>query len=149
MSAIEGSQTLGESMSQILKRIADQAMEVAINMALWGSVGSGGSGGILGGIFSGIFGGGKKNAMGGPVSGGTSYLVGERGPEIFTPHSSGNITPNHAIGGGGTVINVSVDANETNVSAQGGEAKQLGSAIAAAIQQQLIKERRPGGLLYA
>ena len=148
MSAIEGSQTLGESMSQILKRIADQAMEVAINMALWGSAGSGGSGGILGGIFSGIFG-GKKAAMGGPVSGGTSYLVGERGPEVFTPHSSGNITPNHAIGGGGTVINVSVDATGSNVSGDGNEAKQLGSAIAAAVQQQLVKERRPGGLLYA
>ena len=148
MSAIEGSQSLGESMSQILKRIADQAMEVAINMALWGSAGSGGSGGILGGIFSGIFG-GKKAAMGGPVSGGTSYLVGERGPEVFTPHSSGNITPNHAIGGGGTVINVSVDATGSNVSGDGNEAKQLGSAIAAAVQQQLVKERRPGGLLYA
>lgn len=42
-------------------------------------------------------------AMGGPVSGGGSYLVGERGPEIFTPGASGMITPNHRIGGGGNV----------------------------------------------
>ena len=48
-------------------------------------------------------------ADGGPVSGGSSYLVGERGPEIFTPSSSGNITAN---GAGGvnitdnTVINI-------------------------------------------
>lgn len=33
-------------------------------------------------------------AEGGPVRGGGSYLVGENGPEIFTPRSSGNITPN-------------------------------------------------------
>ena len=34
-------------------------------------------------------------AEGGPVSGGSSYLVGERGPELFTPGTSGNITPNN------------------------------------------------------
>mgnify|MGYP003651154310 CR=1 FL=1 len=46
-------------------------------------------------------------AMGGPVSGGgASYLVGERGPEIFTPASSGMITPNSAIGGNTITINV-------------------------------------------
>ena len=49
-----------------------------------------------------------KRASGGPVmGGGASYLVGERGPEIFTPSSSGMITPNSAIGGGNTItINV-------------------------------------------
>ena len=84
---------------------------------------------------------------GGPVSAGRSYLVGEKGPEIFTPRSSGNITANDKIGGG-TMINVSVNATESKVSANGGEAKQLGESIATAIQQQLVKERRPGGLLY-
>ena len=53
----------------------------------------------LGDIFSG-FGGGK--ATGGPVVGGTTYLVGEKGPELFTPGRSGGITPNHALGGGGS-----------------------------------------------
>lgn len=56
-----------------------------------------------------IFGGGK--ADGGPVAGGTTYLVGERGPELFTPGRSGTITPNDAMGGGVTV----------NVINQGGE----------------------------
>ena len=46
-------------------------------------------------------------ANGGPVMSGTTYLVGERGPELFTPSSSGNITPNHAMGGGSTItVNV-------------------------------------------
>jgi hypothetical protein len=46
-------------------------------------------------------------ALGGPVAGGSTYLVGERGPELFTPTSSGNITANNAMGGGNTVtINV-------------------------------------------
>ena len=45
-------------------------------------------------------------AMGGPVMGGQSYLVGERGPELFTPGSSGNITPNSAMGGNTITVNV-------------------------------------------
>ena len=36
---------------------------------------------------------------GGPAIGGRTYLVGERGPELFTPGQSGIVTPNHALGG--------------------------------------------------
>jgi hypothetical protein len=45
-------------------------------------------------------------ANGGPVMGGGTYLVGERGPELFTPSSSGNITPNNALGGANITVNV-------------------------------------------
>lgn len=38
-------------------------------------------------------------AGGGPVGGGGTYLVGEDGPELFTPQSSGSITPNSALRG--------------------------------------------------
>lgn len=41
----------------------------------------------------------KPRAMGGPVVPGGSYLVGERGPELFVPNQSGNIIPNGAGGG--------------------------------------------------
>jgi hypothetical protein len=60
---------------------------------------------FLGGALEAVFGGGK--AAGGPVRSGTSYLVGERGPELFTPNSSGMITPNNRLGGG-TTINLNV-----------------------------------------
>lgn len=51
---------------------------------------------------------GGPQAAGGPVTGGTSYLVGEKGPELFTPSRSGSIIPNHKIGGGGggVVVNI-------------------------------------------
>jgi hypothetical protein len=52
-------------------------------------------------------------ALGGPVMSGSSYLVGERGPELFTPDTSGNITPNHAMGGGNT-ITVNVNGGDPN-----------------------------------
>jgi phage-related minor tail protein len=45
----------------------------------------------------------EGRASGGPVIGGTSYLVGERGPELFTPSRSGMITPNGATVGAGNV----------------------------------------------
>ena len=52
------------------------------------------------------FGGGR--ASGGSVMSGTSYLVGERGAELFTPSSNGTITPNSALGGGNT-YNITVN----------------------------------------
>jgi hypothetical protein len=62
----------------------------------------------ISGLIDKVFGGGK--AAGGPVSGGTTYLVGERGPELFTPSGSGNIIPNHRLGGGGgAVMNITVN----------------------------------------
>jgi hypothetical protein len=61
----------------------------------------------ISGAISSIFGGGK--AAGGPVSGGTTYLVGEKGPELFTPATSGNIIPNNRLGGGGGTINITVN----------------------------------------
>jgi len=42
-----------------------------------------------------------KRAAGGPVAAGASYLVGEAGPELFTPGASGSISPN---GAGGVVV---------------------------------------------
>jgi phage-related minor tail protein len=62
--------------------------------------------GIASGLGS-VFGGGR--ALGGPVTGGTSYLVGERGPELFTPSSSGKVIPNNAMGGSGTQVNITVN----------------------------------------
>jgi hypothetical protein len=55
-----------------------------------------------------------RRAMGGPVAGGSTYLVGERGPELFTPGTSGNITPNHAMGMGGNTITVNVNGGDPN-----------------------------------
>jgi TP901 family phage tail tape measure protein len=41
----------------------------------------------------------EGRAMGGPVSGATPYIVGEKGPELFVPKNSGGIIPNYALGG--------------------------------------------------
>ena len=52
-------------------------------------------------------------AMGGSVSAGSPYVVGERGPELFVPSSSGSIVPNSKMssGGGGGMGGVTVNYN--------------------------------------
>ena len=88
-------------------------------------------------------------AKGGSVMGGKSYLVGERGMELFTPNSSGYITPNHQLGGNTSVV-VNVDAKgQSQVQGDQGQAAALGRAISAAVTQELIKQRRNGGILSA
>jgi lambda family phage tail tape measure protein len=45
-------------------------------------------------------------AAGGPVSGNTPYLIGEKGPELFMPSGSGTIIPNNQMGNMGGTTNV-------------------------------------------
>ena len=61
----------------------------------------------ISGVISSAFGGAR--AEGGSVSAGKSYLVGERGAELFTPSSNGMIVPNNALAGSGTNINLTVN----------------------------------------
>ena len=87
----------------LTRSIIQDLLKIQLKAAVVGVFQSmGGSSGILG-----LFGIGGK-AAGGPVSGGTPYLVGEQGPELFIPQSSGNIVPNGQMGSSGgrtTIIN--------------------------------------------
>jgi lambda family phage tail tape measure protein len=51
---------------------------------------------------------GSGKALGGSVNAGTSYLVGEKGAEVFTPSMNGTITPNSKLGGE-TIINQTIN----------------------------------------
>lgn len=92
ISDIREGKSAGEAFAGVLDNIIDKLIEIAINAAL-NSIFPG-----LG-VVGGLFGGGR--ASGGPVSRGKTYMVGERGPELFTPSSAGSITPNHKLGGAG------------------------------------------------
>ena len=62
----------------------------------------------ISGVIDRVFGGGK--AEGGAVSSNKSYVVGERGPELFLPNTNGMIVPNNRLGGsGGSVYNITVN----------------------------------------
>jgi hypothetical protein len=100
-SAFEDAIVSGKGFSEVLKGLEKDILRIIVRRAvtepLANAIGSG---------FSSIFSGGK--AIGGDVMGGRSYMVGERGPELFTPMGNGSITPNS----GGATINqtISIDA---------------------------------------
>lgn len=84
-------------------------------------------------------------ATGGPVTSGQTYLVGEKGPELFTSGTNGRIIPNHQMqGGGATVvqnINISTGVSQT-VRA---EITQLMPQIAEASKAAVLDARKRGG----
>ena len=136
--AIQGTKTLGEAAKSILSDLSSTLIKLGVNT-------------ILGGIAPGIFGGLPKLfgfANGGRPPVGKPSIVGEKGPELFVPRRSGTIIPNDKLGGGGsTNINVNIDASGSSVEGDEQQSKELGRAISAAIQSELLKQRRPGGLL--
>ena len=141
---IMGSQKLGEAIQNIAKAVLHQLISAIIQLGieifvidllrkkfkqLRGDVASvnsqlkmqlglqaalamfTGGASLLGGLFK---------AEGGPVSAGSPYIVGEKGPEMFIPNSSGSIMPNDMLGsssmGGGDDINVTFNINTLDAS---------------------------------
>ena len=130
--AIQGTRTLGEVANSVFQQIQRSLIEYGVN-ALLGALP-----GPIGQFFS--LSGRRQN--GGVAMAGSSYLVGERGPEIFTPTSSGNISTSAGIN-----MVVNVDASGSSVEGDEQRGKELGRVLSVAIQSELIQQKRPGGLL--
>ena len=131
--AINGTKSLGEAAKNIINDLANSLLRMGINTLLK-STGFG--------IFSNLPG----FANGGRPPVGKPSIVGERGPELFTPSVSGTITPNHVLGGSTNVV-VNVDASGSSAEGDEEQGRQLGLAISAAVQSEIIQQKRPGGLL--
>ena len=151
--AITGAKTFGEAMTNVLNRIRDKILDAQIDKLIGGfgeAFGAGASGGEkkgIGGFLGGIIGGLFANGGQPPVN--KVSVVGERGPELFVPTSKGTIIPNGGFGGDSVtnVITVNVDAKGSSVQGQDAEGNELGQQIAIAIQSELVKQKRSGGLL--
>ena len=138
--AIQGTKTLGEAAKSILNDLSSTLIKLGVNTILRGV--TGGGDGIFGSLPF------LKFANGGRPPVGKPSIVGEKGPELFVPKRSGTIIPNDKLAGGGsTNISVNVDASGSSVQSNEQQGKELGRVISAAIQSELIKQRRPGGLL--
>lgn len=99
-----GFEDLARVASGVLDSIARSALQAGI-----GSIGGGGGGGLPGigaSLLGGLLG-LPGRATGGPVAPGRGYVVGERGPELFVPTSSGTVLP--AAAGGGREVRVTVN----------------------------------------
>lgn len=140
-----------EGLKNLIKSLVTQILESIMKMIIQMTIVTP----IVEGLQNAMFGGGK--AVGGDVVPGTSYLVGERGPEYFTPAVPGSITPNNQISGGGAQINapvsVSVTINnegnaQTDVKSQELAGKQLGDMIKSTVAAWYSDQSRPNGAVY-
>lgn len=114
--------------------------------------GSGGIGGLLTGAITGALGFGGFRAGGGSVNGGTAYMVGERGRELFVPNSAGRIVNNRdlgAMGGssvsvGGTSINIYGTANDNSLQQLKAQMDQRDRYIIAKVRSEMDRSKRIG-----
>lgn len=139
---IDGTKTLGESLSGLLKTFASMFLRSGIG-SLVGSIFPSANGNVF--AQNGIV----PYAKGGYIGRPTMALMGEAGPEAVLPlrrGSNGKLGVESS-GGGTSNVTVNVDASGSSVEGNGDQAAQLGKAIGIAVQQELIKQKRPGGLL--
>lgn len=126
----EGFQRLGQTASQQFSGMARQFTRLFTSsvkgdidgiagamVSLLARLAQAGGNGGLGGMFgsSGNWAGGLADlfangrAVGGAIQAGQPVLVGEKGPELFTPHTSGHVTPNHGLNGkAGITLNMTI-----------------------------------------
>ncbi len=89
---------------------------------------------------------GEKRAMGGSVSAGKPYMVGERGAELFIPGGSGTIIPSNQVGGGGgVVVNQTVNLSTGVSQTVRAEVMNMLPQIADAAKGAVIDAKRRGG----
>ena len=143
---IDGTKTLSQSLSGILRQLSSMVLQFGVKS-------------LLGGIFAkgGVFAanGIVPFARGGVVNSPTLFpfangvgLMGEAGPEAIMPlkRGPGGRLGVESQGGAGNVV-VNVDAKGTAAEGDTSRARQLGDALGAAVRAELLKQKRPGGLL--
>ena len=139
---IDGTKSLGESLSGLLRTFASMFLRSG-----------------MGSLVNQIFPSAKGNvfaqngivpyAKGGYIGRPTMALMGEAGPEAVLPlrRGRGGRLGVETSGGGVGNVTVNVDATGSAVEGNDAQASQLGKAIGIAVQQELVKQKRPGGLL--
>jgi hypothetical protein len=166
---VTGSMSAQQALANLFQRTADHFLDMAAQMIaaqikmkilgiglnfLGGGLGGGGASAVPSTAYGDFSVAGPSFFSGGMIPGfanggrppvGRPSIVGERGPELFVPDRTGTIVPNHAMGSANVVVNV--DASGSSVEGDADQAQQLGKAIGIAVQQELVKQKRPGGLL--
>lgn len=141
MSIVDGTKSVADAFKdmtrQIITKLYEQlVVQQMVNAAM----------GLLGSVFPSIapmLSGFK--AMGGPITGGKPYMVGERGPEIVVPSRNGNVIPNNQLGGGGVTvvqnINITTGVQQTVRS----EIRSLMPQIADSAKRAVLDAKQRGG----
>lgn len=100
----------GQKLGEVVRSLGRDLVRLVFNQMVTQRLAKGVAGVLSGQGFAGFM------AAGGPVSAGSSYVVGEKGPELFVPHASGTIVPNNKMGSsggsgsGGVTVNYKIAA---------------------------------------
>jgi len=137
--ALDGAMTFQEQLQALGRDLARLAAQAAFKALLFPSTTGPG---LIGSLFA-------PRAAGGPVSAGQSYLIGERGPELFTPAASGRISSNRDLMGGGGSLTVHVVSDDDKFRAfvqdeSGKVVAQSSPAIVAKATQTSVRAVRSG-----
>ena len=112
--AITGAQKFSDAIKSMAKSVIDSLIQMLIQKyivdAAFGAI----SGVFSGGTTTSTGGGGGGSGLpafanGGVATGGRPAIVGERGPELFIPSTTGRVVPNDQLGGGGVVVNQTIN----------------------------------------
>jgi hypothetical protein len=139
MSLVEGTKSVKDAFRDMASAVIKELYRIYVVQKITGMIT-----GALKGSDVPLFGG---KANGGPVGAGGSYLVGERGPEIFTPSTSGTITPNSKSGGAGSGVTVVQNINISTGVQQTvrAEIRQMMPQIAQSAKSAVVDSKRRGG----
>jgi hypothetical protein len=125
----------------VLSDIASAAIRTGLDSIFGGGSGGGGGGGGLLSSLGSILGsalGAPGRATGGPVSPGRAYRVGERGPELFVPTSSGRIETGGA-GRDGSPINLTINISDNGRGSSADSLQRSSRHVARAVRQALAR----------
>jgi len=149
MSAVRGTMSVKDAFRSMAADIIAELYRVFVVKQITGFISSA----IMGGMgYTPVEGGGytmrpraRPRAAGGPVSAGSPYLVGERGPELIVPNRSGTVIPNNQLGGGTVVVNQTINVSTGVQQTVRAEIKGLMPQIAESAKAAVSDAKRRGG----
>lgn len=138
MDLVDGTKSVSEAFKSMASEVIKELYRIYVVKKITGMVT-----GALEGSNIPLFGG---KANGGPVAGGGSYLVGERGPEIFTPSmGGGHITPASQTNAGGVTIVQNINVSTGVQATVRAEIRQMMPQIANSAKGAVLDAKRRGG----
>jgi hypothetical protein len=138
---VDGTKSAVEAFKSMAKAIIEELFKVLVVQQIVGSydMAAGKGSGIVGAIMGGF------KAGGGSVEAGKTYVVGEKGPELFTAPSNGKIVPNDKMGGGNVTVVQNINVSTGVQATVRAEIRQMMPQIAESAKGAVIDAKRRGG----
>ena len=137
MSMVDGTKSVKDAFRDMARNIIMKLYEVLVVQQLVNGIM-----GVVGKAFPSLAPFVNTAAMGGPVTGGKPVLVGERGPELMVPSRNAQVIPNNKMGGGGVVVNQTINISTGVAQTVRAEIKSLMPQIADSAKAAVFNSQR-------